>query len=311
MNIAIPDDYQKVIQTLNCFDLLKNHETLIFHEYVTDEDELVKQFQNADAIVLTRTRTKITASLLAKLPRLKAISQTGKNAGHIDEAACKKYGVSILETKGNPIATAELTWTLILNGLRQLPQAIEGMKAGKWQTNIGRRVHGKTIGIWGYGKIGKRIANFAKAFEAKVMVWGSEASRQLAVDDGFLAAESKTKFFQIADVITIHLRLKETTKNIVKLDDLRLMKKDALFVNTARAGLIEKNALVTALKSGRPGFAAIDVFEEEPIFDKNHPLLQMPNVICTPHLGYVERAGYELYFSQAFQSVIDFFQSKS
>lgn len=308
MTIAIPDDYQKAIQTLECFELLKNYEVLLFHDYVNDENELAKRFQKADAIVLTRTRTKITASLLAKLPNLKLISQTGKNAGHIDEAACKKYGVTIAEGKGNPIATAELTWNLILNGMRQTPQAIEGMKAGNWQTNIGRRIFGKTIGIWGYGKIGKRIAQYAKAFGADVMIWGSENSRQLAKEDGFIAAPSKALFFQNADIITLHLRLKHETKRIVKLEDLLMMKKDALLVNTARAALIEKNALQKALKSGRPGFAAIDVFEEEPIFDKNHSLLKMPNVICTPHLGYVERAGYELYFSQAFQNVVDFFK---
>ena len=311
MVIAIPDDYQKVIQTLDCFELLKNHEVQVYHDYIFNENELAKRFQKADAIVLTRTRTKITATLLAKLPHLKVISQTGKNAGHIDESACQKHGVTILESKGNPIATAELTWALIMNGLRQIPQTIEGMKKGNWQTNIGRRVFGKTIGIWGYGKIGKRIAQYAKAFEANVMVWGSEHSRKLAKEDGFISAPSKAFFFQSADVVTIHLRLKEATKEIVKLEDLLLMKEDALLVNTARAALIEKNALLTALEFGRPGFAAIDVFDEEPIFDSSHSLLKMSNVICTPHLGYVERGGYELYFSQAFQNVVDYFTQRN
>lgn len=306
MVIAIPDDYQKVIRTLDCFELLKDHEVMVFHDYVTDEKELANRFQKADAIVLTRTRTKITESLLSQLPNLKLISQTGKNAGHIDEVACKKYGVTIAEGKGNPVATAELTWNLIMNGLRQIPQAIEGMKNGQWQTNIGRRVCDKTIGIWGYGKIGKRIAQYAKVFDAKILVWGSEKSRQQAEQDGFKAAPSKKNFFQNSDIVTLHLRLKEATEEIVRLEDLKLMKKDALLVNTARARLIEKNALIAALKFGRPGFAALDVFDEEPIFDVAHPLLQMPNVICTPHLGYVERAGYELYFAQAFQNLVDF-----
>ena len=195
-----------------------------------------------------------------------------------------------------------------MNGLRQIPQAIEGMKAGNWQTNIGRRVYGKRIGIWGYGKIGKRIAQYAKVFGAEVMVWGSVASRQQAVEDGFLAADSKSAFFSTCDVVSLHLRLKEATKGLVKKSDLLQMKPNALLVNTARAGLIEEGALLEALKAGNPGFATIDVYDEEPIFDTNHPLLQMSNVICTPHLGYVERAGYELYFSIAFQNVLDFVQ---
>jgi len=306
MRISIPDDYQKVIQTLDCFDLLKGHEVTILHDYIPDEKELAKQLNNPEIIVLTRTRTKITETLLTQLPNLQLISQTGKNAGHIDVNACKKHGVMIAEGRGNPIATAELTWALIMNGLRQIPQAIEGMKAGNWQVNMGRRVFGKRIGIWGYGKIGKRIAQYAKVFGAEVMVWGSNDSRNLAKKDGFLAAASKTEFFSTCDVVSLHLRLKDATRELIKKEDLLTMKPDALFVNTARAGLIEKGALLAALQSGRPGFAAIDVFDEEPIFEKNHPLLQLPNVICTPHLGYVERSGYELYFSIAFENVVKF-----
>lgn len=306
MKIAIPDDYQRVIKTLDCFKLLEGHEVTILHDYINNEEQLAKQLNDPEIIVLTRTRTKITESLLSLLPNLKLVSQTGKNAGHIDVEACKKYGVTIAEGRGNPIATAELTWALIMNGLRQIPQAIEGMKAGKWQVNIGRRIFGKTIGIWGYGKIGKRIAQYAKTFGAKVVVWGSENARKNAVADGFIAAETKAYFFSTCDVISLHLRLKEATKGIVKEEDLLKMKADALLVNTARAALIEKGALISALRKGHPGFAAIDVFDEEPIFDPQHPLLQMENVICTPHLGYVERAGYELYFSIAFQNVLDF-----
>lgn len=308
MLIVIPDDYQNIIRSLDCFKLLKDYEVEIIHEYVDNEKILVEKFQHANVIVLTRTRTKITKSLLSQLPKLKLISQTGKNAGHIDIDACKKYGVTVVEGNGNPIATAELTWAMIMNGLRQIPQAISGMKKGNWQTNIGNRIYGKTIGIWGYGKIGKRIAKYAKAFEARVLVWGSDTSRQLAIDDGFEAAHDKSYFFQNADVVTLHLRLKEATKEIIKLEDLQMMKKNALFVNTARDALIEKGALVKALKAGTPGYAAIDVFEQEPIFDVSHPLLQMPNVLCTPHLGYTEKASYEMYFSQAFRNVIHFFE---
>lgn len=307
MTIAIPDDYQKVIQTLEAFQLLKGYKVLVYHKYETDEKVLIEWFEDADVIVLTRTRTKITDSLLAKLPKLKLISQTGKNAGHIDVDACTKYGVAVAEGRGNPIATAELTWALIMNGLRQLPQAIQGMKMGGWQVNLGRRVYGKTIGIWSYGKIGKRVANYAKGFGAKVLIWGGENSCKQAKLDGFDIANSKEHFLQAIDVFTIHIRLKEATQGIIKKGDLALLKPTALLVNTSRAALIEEGALLAALRKGRPGFAAIDVYSEEPIFDINHPLLKMPNVICTPHLGYVEKEGYELYFSIAFQNVLDFF----
>ena len=310
MRIAIPDDYQNVIRTLDCFALLKGHEVTTVNAYISDPIALAAALNDPEILVLTRTRTAVNAPLLALLPNLKLISQTGKNAGHIDVAACSKHGVAVAEGRGNPIATAELTWTLIMNGLRQLPQAIQGMQAGKWQINLGRRVFGKRIGIWGYGKIGRRIAQYAKVFGAEVMIWGSENAKANALNDGFLAATSKEEFFSTCDVVTLHLRLKESTKGIVKKEDLLHMKPDALLVNTARAALIEEGALATALTVGKPGFAAIDVYDQEPIFDANHPLLQMPNVICTPHLGYVERAGYELYFSIAFENVLNFIAGK-
>ena len=309
MRISIPDDYQHAIKTLDCFQLLKGHEVTLVHEYITDENLLAKKLNDPEILVLTRTRTKVNDKLLQLLPNLKLISQTGKNPGHIDVDACARHGVEIVEGRGNPIATAELTWLLIMNGLRLLPQAIEGMKKGKWQTNIGCRVYGKRIGIWGYGKIGKRIGQYAKVFGAEAMIWGSKNSRQAAKKDGFFAASTKDEFFSTCDVVSLNLRLKDATKEIVKKADLLQMKTDALLVNTARAGLIEKGALLEALQAGRPGFAAIDVYDSEPIFDKNHPLLKMENVICTPHLGYVEREGYELYFSIAFQNAIDWIRT--
>ena len=305
MRIAIPDDYQNCIRTLQAYQLLKDHELTIINEYEPDPKLLADKMNNPEALVLTRTRTKVNESLLQYLPQLKVISQTGKNPGHIDVEACKKRDVTILEGRGNPIATAELTWALIMNGLRLLPQAIQGMQQGLWQINLGRRVHGKTIGIWGYGKIGKRIALYASTFGAKVLVWGSEKSRQQAVLDGHEAAATKASFFSSCDVVSLHLRLKEATHGIVSLTDLQMMKENALLVNTARAALIEKGALLTALKSNRPGYAAIDVYDEEPIFNQEHPLLQLPQVICTPHLGYVEREGYELYFGIAFQNLLE------
>ena len=309
MRIAILDDYQDCVRTLRCFATLVDHDVHIETDYHSNHNSLIERIKDVEVLVLTRTRTHITAELLAHLPKLKVISQTGKNAGHIDNKACAIAGVTILESKGNPIATAELTWNLIMSGLRQLPQAIEGMKDGKWQTNIGRRVFGTRIGIWGYGKIGQRVARYATAFGAEVMVWGSDQSRMQAVQDGYTIAESKYEFFCTCDVVSLHLRLNDQTKAIVKQEDLSLMKAAALFVNTARAGLLEHNALLESLRSGRPGFAAIDVFDEEPIFEKSHPLLKMPNVICTPHLGYVEKEGYELYYGQAFQNLLDYLKS--
>lgn len=309
MRIAIPDDYQKVIKTLNCYKLISDHDVTIIHYYYSDLNELAKQLNNPEALVLTRTRTPVNEEFLDKLPALKVISQTGKNSGHIDEEACLRRGIKILESKGNPIATAELTWNLIMSGLRELPQAIEGMKKGLWQVNLGRRVKEKKIGIWGYGKIGQRVANYAKAFEAEVYVWGSEASMSSAIQNGFKVFKTKEEFFSECDVITIHLRLNSHTREIIRKEDLNKMKPDSLFVNTARSGLIERGALIDSLRNGRPGFAALDVFDQEPIFNFDHALLQMQNVICTPHLGYVEREGYELYFEQAFSNLINHYNS--
>lgn len=306
MRITIPDDYQNCISTLNALKILEGHEITILNEYLPDPKEFASKANDPEALVLTRTRTPINEALLDFLPNLKVVSQTGKNPGHIDVKACEQKGVTILEGRGNPIATAELTWALIMNGLRKIPQSIQGMKDGKWQTNLGNRVHGKKIGIWGYGKIGKMIANYAKAFGAKVIIWGSENSRQKAVQDGYEAADTKDFFFSNSDVISIHLRLKPETAEIISYDDLSKMKPNSLLVNTARAGLIKKGDLLKALHNGRPGFAAIDVYDKEPIFDPRHPYLQLPQVICTPHLGYVEKESYELYFGIAFDNLIQF-----
>ncbi|NDK55391.1 D-2-hydroxyacid dehydrogenase family protein [Pontibacter fetidus] len=306
MHIIIPDDYQHIISTLDCFQLLHQHQVTIYHDTVKDIDLLVERFKTADALVLTRERTAITKELVSRLPRLKLISQTGKISNHLDLAACTNYTIAVAEGTGSPVAPAELAWLLIMNALRQVPQAIAAMKEGKWQTNIGSTINGKLIGIWGYGKIGKLIAGYANAFGAKVIVWGSENSRDKAVQDGHLEAESKAAFFAQADVVTLHLRLTETTRNIVTAADLAQMKRDAVLVNTSRAELIEEGALLQALKQGRPGFAALDVYETEPILDKDYPLLQLSNVICTPHLGYVEKNGYELYFRKAFENVVAF-----
>lgn len=273
-------------------------------------EKLAATISDAAVLVLTRERTAITDELLDKLPNLKLISQTGKISNHLDLAACTKHAVAVAEGVGSPIAPAELTWALLMNTVRKIPQAIEGMKNSKWQINIGSTINGKTIGIWGYGKIGQRIAQYAKAFGADVLVWGSDNSRQKAIEDGFKQAHSKEEFFKTADVITLHLRLTNETFGIVKEEDLSLMKDNSVLINTARAELIEKGSLEKVLASGQNISLGVDVYEEEPIYDKNFELLKYDNVVCTPHLGYVEQNGYELYFSKAFENVINFINGK-
>lgn len=306
MKITILDDYQHAIAKLDCFRLLKDHNVQILHHTEKNPAVLAEKLKDTEVLVLTRERTEINEELLSRLPNLKLISQTGKISNHLNLDDCTKYKVPVAEGTGSPIAPAELTWALLMNTVRQLPQAIEGMKNGAWQTNIGTTVYGKTIGIWGYGKIGQRIAQYAAVFGANVLVWGSESARTKAVVDGFERANSKEDFFREADIITLHLRLTETTFEIVKKSDLLLMKNNSVLINTARAELIEKGKLLESLKMGKPAFAGLDVYEEEPIYDKDFELLNMPNVVCTPHLGYVEINGYELYFGKAFENILNF-----
>ncbi|SDI17576.1 D-3-phosphoglycerate dehydrogenase [Pseudomonas flavescens] len=307
MHIVIPDDYQNVIHTLDCFAVLADHQVSVYHDVVDDRQRLAALFADADALVLTRERTRIDEALLEQLPKLKLISQTGKVSSHLDVAACTRHGVAIMEGRGSPIAPAELTWALIITARRQLLPAIDALRAGRWQVNLGQRLAGQTLGIWGYGKIGRRLAHYASAFDMSVLVWGSEASRKAAIADGHRAAESRQALFAEADVLSLHLRLGDSTRHLVTASDLAAMKPSALLVNTSRAELIAPGALLEALNLGRPGFAALDVFEQEPVVDPNHPLLRHPAVLCTPHLGYVEREGYELYFGDAFANVEAFF----
>ncbi len=306
MKITILDDYQSVIEKLNCFELLKGQNVEILHETEKDVGKLLSLISDTDILVLTRERTEITEELLSKLPKLKLISQTGKISNHLDLDICTQYNISVAEGIGSPVAPAELTWALLMNTVRQIPQAIEGMKNGKWQTNIGSTVSGKTIGIWGYGKIGQKIAQYAKVFGAKVLVWGSENSRKKALEDGFAYADTKEIFFETADIITLHLRLNNETFAIVKESDIKMMKSNSVLINTARAELIEKNGLENVLKSRKNFFVGVDVYENEPIYDKNYKLLKYDNVICTPHLGYVEQNGYELYFGKAFENAVNY-----
>ena len=311
MKIAIPDDYQNAVPDLDCFALLAEHEVTVFNDTTTDENELVRRFKDQDALVLIRERTVITDTLLTRLPKLKFISQTGKISNHVNLADCTRHGIAFAEGKGSPIAPAELCWALIMAASRQLVPYCRNLLDGKWQQSgsvgLGRNLHGLTLGIWGYGKIGKRIAQFGKAFGMKVLVWGRETSQQQAIADGFQAAGSKSEFFQAADVLSLHLRLNGATRHCVELTDLQAMKPDALLVNTSRAELIAPGALVESIRAGQPGFAAVDVYETEPVSAESEILLGMENVLCSPHLGYVEQNGYELYFRIAFENVNAFF----
>jgi D-3-phosphoglycerate dehydrogenase len=303
MHIVIPDDYQDAVRHLDCLAKLAGHEVTIFHDTVKDMDALAERFRDADALVLIRERTAIDDALLSRLPRLKLISQTGKGASHIDVEACKRRGVEVMVGTGSPYAPAELTWALVLAAMRRVPQESAHLRAGGWQQGLGKTVRGRTLGIFGYGKIGSLVAGYGRAFGMKVLAWGREGSHTRARNDGFDLAESQRALFAESDVLSLHVRLDASTRGIVTAADLALMKTDALLVNTSRAELIEPGALVAALHAGRPGFAAVDVYEEEPILGARHPLLTMDNVVCTPHLGYVEKDSYELYFGQAFENV--------
>jgi D-3-phosphoglycerate dehydrogenase len=320
MNIIILDDYQDAVRKLKCAALLEPLNAKVFTNTVKGIGQLSVRLRDADVLVLIRERTHFPKALLEKLPRLKLISQTGKVGGHIDVPTATRMGIAVAEGVGSPWAPAEMTWALIMAAMRRLPQYIGNLKHGAWQQSglksasmppnfaIGMVLRGKTLGIWGYGKIGQIVAGYARAFGMQVLVWGSEASRAKAVADGHQAAPDKDVFFATSDVLTLHLRLNDATRGVVRLDDLSRMKSTALIVNTSRAELIEDNALVAGLNRGRPGMAAVDVFESEPIL-QGHPLLRLENAVCTPHLGYVEQDSYELYFEAAFQNVINFMKN--
>jgi D-3-phosphoglycerate dehydrogenase len=317
MNIVILDDYQDVVRKLDCAAKLENFPAKVYTNTVKGIGQLSVRLKDADVIVLIRERTGLNRALIEKLPRLKMIAQTGRVGSHIDLAACTERGVAVAEGVGSPTAPAELTWALVMAATRRLPQYISNLKHGAWQQSglksssmpanfgLGTVLKGKTLGIWGYGKIGQLVAGYGKAFGMSVQIWGSDESRVRAVKDGHAAATSREAFFQTADVLSLHLRLNEATTGIVTSDDLGFMKPTALLVNTSRAELIETNALIGALNRGRPGMAAVDVFESEPIL-QGSALLRLENCICTPHIGYVEKDSYELYFGSAFDNVINF-----
>jgi D-3-phosphoglycerate dehydrogenase len=317
MKIAILDDYQDAVRQLDCFKLLDGHEVKVFTSSTRGLGQLAIRLAPFDALVLIRERTAFPRALLSKLPNLKLISQTGKLAGHVDVAAATAQGIAIAEGVGSPVAPAELTWALIMAASRKIVPYANKLKQGLWQTasinpelnGLGRTLKGRTLAIWGYGKIGRMVAGYGKAFGMQVMVWGSENSRAAAVADGFQAAPTREAFFEQADVLSLHLRLNDATRGIVTAGDLARMKRDALFVNTSRAELVAENALEEALQRGRPGHAALDVFTDEPL-PAESPLLKIPTVLATPHLGYVEKDSYELYFRVAFENVVNFANGK-
>lgn len=313
MKIAILDDYQDAVRGLDCFRLLDGHEVKVFHNSAKGLGQLAIRLAPFDALVLIRERTALPRALLAKLPNLKLISQTGKVSGHIDVAAATEHGIAIAEGIGSPVAPAELTWALIMAASRKIVPYATHLKDGLWQTasinpqlnGLGRSLRGRVLGLWGYGKIGKLVAGYARAFGMRVIVWGSENSRQAALADGFEQAASREALFEGSDVLSLHLRLAEGTLGIVTADDLARMKPDALFVNTSRAELVAEGALEEALRKGRPGAAALDVFTSEPLA-ADADLLRIPTVLATPHLGYVEKDSYEIYFQIAFENVLKF-----
>jgi D-3-phosphoglycerate dehydrogenase len=317
MNIVILDDYQDAVRKLKSASKLEEYPAKVYTNTIKGIGQLSVRLRDADVIVLIRERTHITRQLLEKLPRLRLVAQTGRVGAHIDLQACTERGIAVAEGVGSPIAPAELTWALIMAAMRRLPQYIGNLKHGAWQQSgmkaasmppnfgLGCVLRGRTLGIWGYGKIGQLVAGYGKAFGMRVIVFGSQSSRERAVADGLQAASSSEELFRESDVLSLHLRLSDETAGIVTLEDLGRMKPTALLVNTSRAELIESDALIAGLNRGRPGMAAVDVFESEPIL-QGHALLRLENCICTPHIGYVELDSYELYFGAAFDNVVNF-----
>jgi D-3-phosphoglycerate dehydrogenase / 2-oxoglutarate reductase len=306
ITVSILDDYFDTLRTLPCFSKLAAFDVTIWNDHVEDVDLLAERLKNTEVLVLIRERTKIQAPLLARLPKLRLISQRSVYP-HIDIAACTRNGVIVssnLHADTPSYATAELTWALVLAAMRQIPTQVDGLRRGVWQVGVGTTLRGKTLGIYGYGRIGKVVAGYGRAFGMHVSVWARETSRERARDDGYDVAPSRQEFFSDCDVVSLHMRLVDATRGIVTATDLGCMKTTALLVNTSRAGLIAPGALVEGLRLGRPGMAAIDVYEAEPLTDPNHPLLGMPNVVCTPHIGYVTRDEYDLQFSDIFDQIV-------
>ena len=306
MNITLLDDYQDVLRTLPCYQKIADHNVTIWHDHTDDVDQLAERLKDSEALCLLRERTPIRAALVERLDKLRIISQVSAYP-HIDVDACTRKGVIVCSDTSSHVsyATAELTWGLVIAAFRKIPQEMASLKKGGWQTaKVGLGLYGKTLGIYGYGRLGKLVSTYGRTFGMSVHVWGRESTLAKARADGYEVAHSKQELFSKADVVSLHVRLVPETRGMVTAADLALMKPDALLVNTSRAGLIEPGALSMALRAGRPGMAAVDVYEDEPITDGNHPLLKMDNVVCTPHLGYVALEDLERMFTKIFDQVL-------
>jgi D-3-phosphoglycerate dehydrogenase / 2-oxoglutarate reductase len=306
MKTSILDDTFDTVRTLACFDLLRGHEVTVWNDHVDDVDELARRLHDTEALVLIRERTKVTAALVDRLPNLRLISQRSVYP-HIDVAACTRRGIVVSSNQHSDTPSygaAELTWALVLAAMRRIPQQMASLRAGRWQMGVGSTVRGKTLGIHGYGRIGRAVAGFGRAFDMKVLVWARPEARERAAADGYEAAASREQFYESCDVVSLHMRLVDATRHSVTATDLARMKPTALLVNTSRAALIEPGALVAALQAGRPGMAAVDVYDQEPLRDPADPLLCLPNVVCTPHIGYVTRDDYELAFTDIFEQIV-------
>ena len=311
MKIAVLDDYQDVFRTLTCYPRLEGHQVTAYRDSVKDPAGLAERLDGAEAVILLQQRTPFPRAAAEKMKTLKLISQTGRNVNHIDVAACTERGIVVCGSgAGLPNHTAELTWGLIFSSLRHIPEEVQRFKAGQWQTTLGTTVVGKTLGVYAYGRIGNIVAKVGRTFGMRVICWGREGSTAQARADGFEVASSRESLFESSDIVSLHLPLNKETCGIIRHSDLARMKPTALIVNTSRAPIIEDGALVKALKEGRPGFAAVDVYEDEPVLNGNHPLLKLGNALCTPHLGYVDRDTYEKYYGAAVDGVLAFAAGK-
>lgn len=310
MKVAILEDYQRASEGLACFSRLTAHDVTVFSEPMRDEATLAAKLAPYEAVVVIRERTRITKALLEKLPQLKLVVQTAKVGPHIDVKACQARGVTVCDSTGSPLSTAELTWGLILACARSIPQENARLRAGQWQGSVGHKLAGRKIGFVGYGRIAQRLTRYAQAFDMTVRVWGRESTLAKAREAGVTAVASLDALFAENDIVSMQLRLNPETRGLVKYRHLAMMSPEAMFVNASRAELVESGALERALGEGRPGRAAIDVFESEPIMDAKHPLVRMPNVVATPHLGFVEKDSYEKYFGDAFEAINAFAEGK-
>jgi len=305
MKIAVIDDYQDAFRTLKCYARLKGHDVIVYNDTEKDPVRLAERLKDAEAVLLTQQRSRFPSAVIERLPKLRLVSQTGRATAHIDVEACTRHGVMVSAGgAGRSHTTAELTWGLILAALRHIPYEVKRLREGHWQSTIGTAVQGRTLGIYAFGKIGGLVAGVGRAFSARVVCWGRERSTARAREAGYEVAASRESFFGESDIVSLHLPLINETRGIVTRKDLDRMKPTALIVNTSRAGIIAAGALVEALKAGRPGFAAVDVFEDEPVLGAAHPLLKMDNVVATPHLGYVERENYEIYYGIVIDQIL-------